>query len=95
MEAGCLLAGLAVSGTLTWYTLEMVWFSYSFGDVTQGLVPVPLWIPQSGMALGVVVLTLAFLVEAVGVLRGGEPRYVVREREEQTSMERDSVQAGD
>jgi TRAP-type C4-dicarboxylate transport system permease small subunit len=95
LEIVCAFGGLAISGYLTYYTLEMIWFSFSFGDVTQGLVPIPLWIPQSGMAVGVMVLTLAFLVDAVSLLRGREPTYVVAERREAQSLERDSVQAGD
>jgi hypothetical protein len=47
------------------------------------------------MAVGVMVLTLAFLVDAVSLLRGREPTYVVAERREAQSLERDSVQAGD
>ena len=39
------------------------------------MVPVPLWIPQSGMALGLVVLTISLVDEFVIVLRGGRPSY--------------------
>jgi len=33
--------------------------SYRLNDVSQGLVAVPLWIPPSGMALGLVTLFVA------------------------------------
>jgi hypothetical protein len=49
--------------------------SYQLGDVSQGLVPVPLWIPQSGMALGLVVLFIAVADDLVQVLRGTETSY--------------------
>jgi len=36
---------------------------------------VPLWMPQSIMAAGVLILTIAFLDDFVGVVRGGSPSY--------------------
>lgn len=79
-ELFCLLGGLALSATITWYTGEMLYYSIAFGDLTQGLVPIPLWIPQMGMMTGVTVLALAFLVDTVRTLRGGEPSYLLKAR---------------
>lgn len=76
-EIGCVAAGLGISLYLTYYVVEMVYFSVVFGDVTQGLVPIPLWIPQSGMVIGVAMLSLAFLVDAFRLLRGGDPTYLI------------------
>jgi len=75
-EAMCVAGGLALSAYLTWFTIEMVWFSIEFGDLTQGLVPIPLWIPQMGMVIGVTMLTLAFAVDASRLLRGLNPVYL-------------------
>jgi len=33
--------------------------SWQIHDVSQGLIPVPLWIPQLGMAIGTAVFTIA------------------------------------
>lgn len=69
------LAALAVStamiGYFTWYAVNMVWDSWRFGDVTGGLVPLPLWLPQTGMAVGLVLFTLALLEVLVMVAVGG------------------------
>ncbi len=75
-EVLCVTGGLALSAYLTWFTAEMVWFSVSFGDLTQGLVPIPLWIPQSGMLIGIAMLTLAFAVDMSRLLRGLDPVYL-------------------
>lgn len=83
VEGVCVLGGLALSLYITVNTAEMVYFSLAFGDLTQGLIPVPLWIPQSGMMLGVTVLTLAFAADAIRILRGLEPSYLVAARTEQ------------
>ena len=75
-EALCVVGGLAVSLFITVNTAEMVYYSVTFGDLTQGLVPIPLWIPQSGMMIGVTVLTLAFLADALRMLKGLDPVYL-------------------
>ncbi len=73
------LASLAVAalmiGYFAWYAVALVGDSLHFGDLSEGLVPVALWIPQSAMALGLIVLTLALVDEFVAVLRGQQPSY--------------------
>lgn len=80
----CEVLGLAVTLCLlaffTLFAIEMTWFSFRFHDVSQGLVPVPLWIPQSGMALGLVVFTVALLDDFIVGVRGGEPSYLRAEK---------------
>ncbi|MBU3711891.1 MAG: TRAP transporter small permease, partial [Limnohabitans sp.] len=51
-------------------------------DIAQGLLPLPLWIPQLSFALGSVLLWVAMLDELILVLRGQVPTYVreVQER---------------
>lgn len=75
-EGACVTAGLALSLYITVNTAEMVYYSIAYGDLTQGLVPIPLWIPQSGMMIGVTVLSLAFLAEGIRLLRGLDPAYL-------------------
>jgi TRAP-type C4-dicarboxylate transport system permease small subunit len=75
LESGCLAAGALLVGFFAWYTCDMAWFSFTTHDVSQGLVPVPLWIPQAGMALGVVILLIALLDDLVLVLSREMPSY--------------------
>ena len=76
---GCDLASLAIAAALvsyfSWYTVGLVQDSWHFNDLSEGLVPVPLWIPQSGMAAGLIVLAIALVDELVNVLRGGKASY--------------------
>jgi TRAP-type C4-dicarboxylate transport system permease small subunit len=75
LEYWC-LALLAVLGALfAWFAVRMVFDSHEMGDVSTGMLPVPLWIPQIGMAAGAVLFEIAVLEEFVHVLRGHEPRY--------------------
>jgi len=75
VEAVCLLIGTAVIGYFAWYAVQMTYDSWRFNDISQGVVPVPLWIPQLGYSSGLVVLAIAFVDELVHVLTGHPPRY--------------------
>jgi hypothetical protein len=41
----------------------MTYDSFRFNDMTQGVLAVPLWIPQSGYSGGLVILLIAFVDE--------------------------------
>jgi len=76
-EIASLVIGTAFVAYLTFASAMFVYESWDFGDMANGLVPIPLWIPQSSFVAGSVLLLLAILEELIGVLRGGRPRYVV------------------
>ena len=66
---GTLVVGfLAVQMTL--FALQ----SFEFKDVTPGLLAMPMWIPQAGLACGITVLAIVLLDELVWLLQGREPR---------------------
>ncbi len=75
LEIACLAVATFLVGLFAWFTCDMTLTSYELNDVSQGLVPVPLWIPQSGMALGLVVLAVAFVDDLVAMLRGRRTSY--------------------
>jgi TRAP-type C4-dicarboxylate transport system permease small subunit len=52
------------------YAARFVRESYTMNDMSQGLLPIPLWIPQSGMVIGLVLLCLAVAETLVDALRG-------------------------
>lgn len=65
LEAWCLGVACLVSLFLSWSTLAYVAESMYFGDVSPGMIAIPLWIPQSAMALGCIVLSIAVVDRAV------------------------------
>ena len=73
------LASLAVAaflvGLFAWFSADMTLTSFRLHDVSQGLVAVPLWIPQSGMALGLAILFIAVLDDLVAALLGRVTSY--------------------
>ena len=70
-ETVCLVAGTAASGYLAFYAIRAVRWSLRFGDVSQGQDATPLWIPQSAMAVGSVLLAVAFADNLVRRLATG------------------------
>jgi TRAP-type C4-dicarboxylate transport system permease small subunit len=74
-ELIALVLGIGFVGFFAWHAVVFTYDSYQFNDMAQGVLAVPLWIPQLGYATGLVILAIAFLDELVHVARGGTPRY--------------------
>ena len=74
-EMFSLVIGLGFVGFFAWHAVQLTYDSYRFNDMAQGVLAVPLWIPQIGYATGLVILFIAFVDEFIHVLRGGDPRY--------------------
>ncbi|MCA1939817.1 MAG: TRAP transporter small permease [Caenispirillum bisanense] len=79
IELWCCGMGLVASGYFAYWAGSLTWESWSFGDVSFGMVAMPLWIPQSGMTLGLIVLTVSFADEVVRILRGDMPSFDAKE----------------
>ena len=70
------IAAIAVA-YLAWWANRFTYESWVFNDIAQGMLPMPMWIPQLSFALGSILLLVAVLDELVIVLRGNRPSYVV------------------
>ena len=68
LELVAALTGLAVSLWAAWSVLRFVWTSFRLGDVTQGELVMPLWIPQLSMAIGFVLLAVALLEQLIDAI---------------------------
>ncbi|KRB86995.1 TRAP transporter small permease [Noviherbaspirillum sp. Root189] len=69
MEVLVSVIGLLLAAYLAWYCTAFVIESYQFNEVSQGLIAVPLWLPQLPMAIGTILLVVAFGERLVRVLR--------------------------
>ena len=76
-EMFSLAVGAAATAYLAWWACRFTYESWEFNDLAQGLLPLPLWIPQLSFALGAVLLFVAMIDELLIVLRGGRPTFVV------------------
>lgn len=75
LETWCCALGAVLASYMAYWSIDLVWDSYEFGEVASSLMPTPLWIPRISMAIGTVMLLIAFIDELVHVVRGGKPRY--------------------
>ncbi|MBZ8131659.1 TRAP transporter small permease [Afifella sp. IM 167] len=82
LNALALAIATVLAGFLSWYAIALVLESRRFGEVSFGIVPIQLWIPQSGMAVGLVILTIALLDDFLRAATGKEPVFAEHEGED-------------
>lgn len=75
-ELFSLAVGCISTAYLAWSAVTFTWESWEFEDIAQGLLALPMWIPQLSFALGSVLLWVAVVDEFIIVLRGGVPTFV-------------------
>ncbi|QGZ37266.1 TRAP transporter small permease subunit [Stappia indica] len=68
LEVWCFGIGAALTWYLSYYAIKAVYWSHKLHDVSQGQDATPLWIPQSAMAAGAVLLAIAMTDHLVRVL---------------------------
>jgi len=81
LEILALAIGSVAVAYLAWWACKFTYESWEFNDIAQGLLPMPMWIPQLSFAMGSLLLLIAIVDELFLVLQGQVPTYV-REVEE-------------
>lgn len=74
MEIWCFGIGAATAWYLSYYAYRFVYWSWKFNEVSQGQDASPLWIPQSSMVIGSVVLAIALTDHLIHVIVSGSHR---------------------
>jgi TRAP-type C4-dicarboxylate transport system permease small subunit len=69
-ELWSLFAASLLATLFAFYSARLAWQSYAFHDISTANDATPLWIPQLTMALGTLVLAIAFVDELALELRG-------------------------
>ncbi|NRF70665.1 TRAP transporter small permease [Aquincola sp. S2] len=70
-----LAIGIVAVGYLAWWACRFTFESWQVHEVAQGLLVIPIWIPQMSFALGSLLLLVAVIDEFFIVLAGGLPTY--------------------
>ncbi|MGH8662034.1 MAG: TRAP transporter small permease [Burkholderiales bacterium] len=81
MEVFALSVTLAFVGYMGWAVVRFVHESWRLSEVAQGLIKIPIWIPQTSFVLGVAIFFIAVADELAAVLRGAKPAYRIAEEE--------------
>ena len=76
LELVSLAIGTVSTAFLAWSAIKFTYESWEFNDLAQGLLPMPMWIPQLSFAFGSILLLVAVVDEFIIVLRGGVPTFV-------------------
>ncbi len=79
LEIVALATATLCTGYMTWAITRFVFESWKFNEVAQGLIKIPIWIPQMSLVFGSTIFLIAVLDELVTVLRGGKPAYQLAE----------------
>ncbi|WP_037315790.1 TRAP transporter small permease [Ruegeria halocynthiae] len=74
LEIWCFGIGTAVMWYFCWYAYRFVFWSWKFNDISQGQDKTPLWIPQSAMLIGAIILAIALTDHLIHVLFRGDHR---------------------
>jgi TRAP-type C4-dicarboxylate transport system permease small subunit len=78
---GALGVSLAFVGYMLYAVARFVYESWKFNEVAQGLIAIPIWIPQMSFVMGALILFVAMVDEFVVLARGGKPAYEAAEEE--------------
>jgi len=72
-------------GYMLWAVSNFIFDSWRFKEVAQGLIKVPIWIPQLTFLIGVAIFFVAILDELFLVLKKQKPAYQVAGEERRAS----------
>jgi TRAP-type C4-dicarboxylate transport system permease small subunit len=70
LELWSLGAAVLLAALLAWFSVRLAWQSWTFHDMSTSTDATPLWIPQISMALGTLILLVAFIDEFALEVRG-------------------------
>ena len=76
-ELAALSVTLLFVGAMLWAVAKFVFESWKFNELAQGLIRIPIWIPQLAFVIGVAIFFVAVLDEWCAVLKGRKPAYQV------------------
>lgn len=73
-----IVAGIAAAALfcfVAWHAVQLALDSYRVDSVSYGIIPVPLWIPQAVMAVGLTIFAVALIDEVWVAIREGQPEF--------------------
>jgi TRAP-type C4-dicarboxylate transport system permease small subunit len=91
LEAVVLAIGTVLATYAAYHAVLLVADSIAFGSVSFGVIPIPLWIPQTALAAGLIVFAIALADELVAVLTTGAPSYQLYEEAKAQSLQQPAI----
>lgn len=78
-ERFVLVIALLLAAMFAFYLVDMTIMSFEYGELSSGVVPIPLWIPQALISCGVICLAVAIADVLASVCCGNLPVYINKE----------------
>lgn len=79
VELATLCLALVIVGYILYAAARFVYESWQFEELAQGLIQIPIWIPQMSFVAGAIVFFVAVLDEFIVLARGGRTAYQAAE----------------
>lgn len=76
-----LAIALAFVSYMAYAVVRFVYESWQFKEVAQGLIQIPIWIPQMSFVVGVIIFLIAVLDEFIVLVAGAKPAFEVAEED--------------
>ena len=70
-EIWCFGIGSVIATYFAWYAVKGTYVSWRWNEISQGLDKTPIWIPQISMAVGAIVLAIAFWDNLIRLIMTG------------------------
>ena len=67
----CHLFSIYIIGFLTYFSMILAWESWQGGEMSEGLAAIPVFLPQSAMALGILLLLVRLIDQFVQLIQSG------------------------
>lgn len=67
-EILCSLAATIIAAAFVYFAVRTTVISFRFGEISQGQDAIPVWIPQTVMCIGTIILLIALLDRLTGLL---------------------------
>ena len=77
LELTSLTIGSVFCAYLAFWATRSTFESWKYHEMSDGVIAVPMWIPQISFAAGAILLAVAVIDQLIVVIRGGKPIYVV------------------
>lgn len=75
IELWCCTVGILMTGWSAWQMTLFTIQTFQFGDLSPGMVAMPLWIPQAGISFGLIMLCVAVAEQATLIWAGKPADY--------------------
>jgi TRAP-type C4-dicarboxylate transport system permease small subunit len=76
-----LAIAVAFGAAMLYAVARFVYESWKFNEMAQGLILIPIWVPQASFLLGALIFFIALLDEFVALARGAKPAYEAAEED--------------